>query len=116
MLARNLWLALSAIGGIIFVFAILTNTQPVVLHLNPGAWTSEVPLSFILCASLALGSAIGHSISLVKQVKTQEEKRKLEWQAQDAKLAAEVKSDREKQLEAKIATLETALQRALKKT
>ena len=37
------------------------------------------------------------------------------WQKQDAKLVAEVQSDKEKQLEAKIATLEAALQRALKK-
>lgn len=38
-----------------------------------------------------------------------------DWQKQDAKLAAEIKSDREKQLEAKIATLEVALNKALKK-
>lgn len=38
-----------------------------------------------------------------------------EWQNQDAKLAVEVQSDKEKQLEAKIATLEAALKAALKK-
>lgn len=37
------------------------------------------------------------------------------WQDQDAKLAVEVQSDKEKQLEAKIATLEAALKQALKK-
>ena len=36
-------------------------------------------------------------------------------QVQDAKLAASITSDREKQLEAKISTLETALEKALKK-
>ncbi len=38
-----------------------------------------------------------------------------QWQDQDAKLAANLTSDREKQLEAKIATLEAALEKALKK-
>jgi uncharacterized protein YlxW (UPF0749 family) len=38
-----------------------------------------------------------------------------DWQKQDAKLASEINSDREKQLEAKIATLEAALKSALKK-
>lgn len=38
-----------------------------------------------------------------------------EWKEQDAKLAVEVQSDKEKQLEAKIATLEAALKQALGK-
>lgn len=38
-----------------------------------------------------------------------------EWQEQDAKLKVEVQSDKEKQLEAKIATLEAALKQALGK-
>lgn len=37
------------------------------------------------------------------------------WEAEDQKLLTQVQTDREKQLEAKIATLETALQKALKK-
>ena len=43
------------------------------------------------------------------------QEKKLEWQAQDVKLMASVASDREKQLEAKISTLEVALKTALKK-
>ncbi|HEY9792315.1 MAG TPA: hypothetical protein V6D22_18070 [Candidatus Obscuribacterales bacterium] len=38
-----------------------------------------------------------------------------EWEAQDQKMLGQVQSDREKQLEAKIATLEAALQKALKR-
>lgn len=38
-----------------------------------------------------------------------------EWQQQDNKLAIEVQKDKEKQLEAKIATLEAALKQALNK-
>jgi hypothetical protein len=37
------------------------------------------------------------------------------WKDQDAKLALEVQADKEKQLEAKIATLEVALKQALNK-
>ena len=39
-----------------------------------------------------------------------------EWDRQDEKLAKEIRSDREKQLEAKIETLEIALKSALKKS
>lgn len=38
-----------------------------------------------------------------------------EWQTQDAKLLKEIQSDKERLLEAKIATLEAALKQALKK-
>lgn len=38
-----------------------------------------------------------------------------EWKEQDAKLALELQSDKEKQLQAKIATLEAALKQALGK-
>jgi hypothetical protein len=38
------------------------------------------------------------------------------WEAEDQKLLTQVQTDREKQLEAKIATLESALQKALKKS
>ena len=37
------------------------------------------------------------------------------WDVEDQKLLTQVQTDREKQLEAKIATLESALQKALKK-
>lgn len=51
-------------------------------------------------------------ISLGKQANSQKLQ---QWQDQDVKLAASIKSDREKQLEAKITTLESALKQALGK-
>jgi hypothetical protein len=68
-------------------------------------------ISYVAGALIGAGSVvpfIGHGqVENVAKLK--------EWQQQDAKLALEVQSDREKQLEAKIATLESALKQALKK-
>ncbi len=47
--------------------------------------------------------------------KAASEQKLVEWQQQDNKLAQQVQSDKEKQLEAKIATLEAALQKALQR-
>ncbi len=67
-------------------------------------------IGYLLCLA-ASGAAAFLSASQGKQ----NEKRLEKWQNQDAKLLVEVQSDKEKQLEAKIATLEAALKRALKK-
>jgi hypothetical protein len=55
------------------------------------------------------------SIWKIRSKELKSEAKLLQWQAQDAKLAVEIQSDKEKQLEAKIATLEAALNSALKK-
>ncbi len=71
----------------------------------------------LVCISYVIGALIGAS-SMVPFLsgKQAENVAKLkEWQQQDAKLAVELQSDKEKLLEAKIATLETALKQALKK-
>lgn len=67
-------------------------------------------VGYLLCLAATLISA-----RLACAGEKANEKRIEQWQSQDAKLALEVQSDKEKQLEAKIATLEAALQRALKK-
>ncbi len=96
------------------LLAFLIYPQPVSISLFQHEF--HLSLCFILIAELLIGYGlgIGHGLSLVAQSK-QKEQRSAEWQAQDVKLVAEVKSDREKQLEAKIATLESALKQALKK-
>lgn len=76
-------------------------------------WSSGLLVLF----SYIIGAMVG-TTSLLPYVKGRQEENvaKLkEWQEQDAKLALEVQSDKEKQLEAKIATLEAALKQALKK-
>ncbi len=94
------------------IFA-LTNSQPVPVALF-GA-QHQAPLAAAILGPMIVGALAGYALELAKRPKIHSEKRQLEWAAQDAKLMAEVKSDREKQLEAKIATLETALKQALAK-
>src|SRR5215475_12403711 len=72
-------------------------------------------LNELIFASIVLGAAAASLIKNMTRKSGAEEKRLNAWQAQDAKLISEIKSDREKQLEAKIATLETALKASLKK-
>lgn len=75
---------------------------------NPG---------YLVLISYVCGSMLG-IVSMIPFLsgKQKENVAKLkEWQVQDAKLANELQSDKEKQLEAKIATLEAALKQALGK-
>ena len=89
------------------------NGQPV--SFNALAWHGDVTPGLIMLICLVIGSAFGSSLALFKAGKVVSTQKKLEeWDVQDAKLAASVKSDREKQLEAKIVTLEAALKAALK--
>jgi uncharacterized membrane protein YraQ (UPF0718 family) len=70
-------------------------------------------LEFVIAWSLGV---VGGAALVVANDKTAlNQQKKLEWQAQDEKLMAAVTSDREKQLQAKISTLEAALKTALKK-
>jgi len=109
----------AAVVGVWVLFIVtgilaFTNLQAVPLVLF-GAQV-QAPLTAAILGPLVVGTLAGYALELAKKPKIQSEKRQLEWAAQDAKLMAEVKSDREKQLEAKIATLETALKQALGKS
>lgn len=112
MIVRYALLALGIMLALAFVGAGVLNGQMV--NLSLVNWQGEVALMVIILGSLASGALLGTSIAQLKVGKVNQEKKKLEWDAQDAKLAASVKSDREKQLEAKIETLEAALKAALK--
>ena len=92
---------------------ILQNWQNV--SLTAFSNTFQIPLAVIDLGCLFVGCIIGYSFNFALSKMRANAGRKLEWQAQDAKLAASIVSDKEKQLEAKIATLETALKNALKK-
>jgi uncharacterized integral membrane protein len=112
MIIRYALLAISIMLALAFVMASVLNGQPV--KLNLVNWQGEITLMVLILGSLGSGALLGICITQLKVGKVSQEKKKLEWDAQDAKLAASVKSDREKQLEAKINTLETALKTALK--
>ncbi len=115
MSAKTKFIASNLVGLILAIVVMLSNSQLIQFHLL----SAELPLSsgtFFLAAYL-IGTLIG-AVSMLPLIAGKQEQNvaKLkEWQAQDAKLAVEVQSDKEKQLEAKIATLETALKQALKK-
>jgi len=112
MIIRYALLALSIMLTLAVGMAAMFNGQPVKLSLIN--WQVEIELMILILVSLVSGAMLGTSIAQLKIGKVSQEKKKLEWDAQDAKLAASVKSDREKQLEAKINTLEAALKTALK--
>lgn len=78
---------------------------PVAITLGTGMLISY------LVACLAFGGA-GF---LLRQQTVVQDKTLAQWETQDQKLAVTVQTDREKQLEAKIQTLETALKQALKR-
>jgi uncharacterized integral membrane protein len=91
--------------------------NPAAISLNLLGTTMEMPAGVIVFVSWALGAtgalAVVWSAAVHKQT---QDKHLATWAAQDVKLSASLQSDREKQLEAKIATLEAALQRVLKKS
>ena len=113
MLGRYVLLAVSFVLAILVVIVSFANSQPA--PLNFLASQISLPLALPLLTTFAVGALCGFSSAWQGRGKAKGEAKRLEWHAQDAKLAAEVKSDREKQLEAKIQTLETALKQALKK-
>jgi uncharacterized integral membrane protein len=95
------------------VLLALNNWQPLTWQLF--GYVLTLPAGLMVIVSLAIGFFAGVSDYLSLNRNAKQEQIKSDWQVQDAKLAASITSDREKQLEAKILTLETALEKALKK-
>jgi hypothetical protein len=106
------WLSLAAM--VVMVFIALSNWDTFI-HLHVFGYRFSVSLGLMLIISLVSGSFAGISDYLTLNRSGRQDQIQQRWQAQDAKLAASVTSDREQQLEAKIKTLETALEKALKK-
>ncbi len=95
------------------VLLALSNWQPFIWQLF--GYVFALPAGLLIIVSLIVGFFAGVSDYLSLNRSGKHEQIKSDWQVQDAKLAASITSDREKQLEAKISTLETALEKALKK-
>ena len=82
----------------------------------PGC-TATLPAGALVLKGVIFGGiATACLLKMLTRNPAEEARRLSKWQEQDTKLAAEIKSDREKQLEAKIATLEAALKSSLKKS
>jgi len=102
------------LGGV-FVGALLTVNVTLIPFSIFGAIT-YVPQGLVLVFGYVLGVALTLPVFLDRIRASQKSVKALsKWEGEDQKLLQQVQSDKEKQLEAKIATLESALQRALKK-
>jgi uncharacterized integral membrane protein len=111
---KNIGLVLFGVFACIVIALAVTNTAGVTVSIFGAHLAATVGGALI--AGFVLGCLATQSL-LISGVYAKHEsaKRLTEWEAQDQKLLQQVQTDREKQLEAKIATLEAALQRALKK-
>jgi hypothetical protein len=99
---------------VLLVLAFVLIAQATIGYLPLGR-SVQISFASISLTSLLIGSLSGYLLCLSFDKKSVNQAKKIEWQAQDEKLMASLASDKEKQLEAKIATLETALRNALKK-
>lgn len=114
VLQNNKVIALIALIALAFlVLLALSNWLP--FNWQLFGYTYSAPIGLIVIVSLVIGFFAGITDYLSLNRTGKHDQIKSDWQAQDAKLAASITSDREKQLEAKISSLEIALEKALKK-
>lgn len=112
-MARYVFLTISALIAIaVLVISVQNGAGCAVLLFGSSL---NVPLGAVSASTFVLGALAASSLLKMQVKQVQVDQKLLEWQSQDAKLAVEVESDRVKQLEAKIATLEAALDSALKR-
>lgn len=109
----NVIIGLAAILGLIVIVIAAMNTQAIPFNLL-GATVSVPPGAVVVGAWLA-GLVGSMAVWQSKISDARSEKKLQQWEVQDQKLAKEVASDTVKLLEAKIATLEVALSKALEK-
>jgi uncharacterized integral membrane protein len=109
--------AIIATAGILLVatFGVAVQNGASV-PLNLFGATASAPLGALIVAVFLAGMISPLALWSIRTSKEiVADKTQIEWQKQDAKLITEIESDRVKQLEAKIETLESALKSALKK-
>lgn len=109
---------ITVVTVVLFVIAgalAAVNSAPVAFNFFVASAT--LPAGAIVALGVIYGALVMTLLmsALMKQRQVASTKALTKWEAEDQKLLTQVQSDREKQLEAKILTLETALARALKK-
>jgi len=116
MLARLSFLIAASLLTLVVLVAAVSNPQyvPIFSIVGLGQF-KEIPTCLVMLISYLGGALMTASVWYFRSHRVSQETTKLEWAKEDAKLMAEVKSDHVKQLEAKVATLEAALSKALKK-
>ncbi len=109
-----------AIGPIIFcllstaLVAVVALSNTTAIKISLLSSTFDFAPGFLALGTFVLGAVSVLSFALIRAGK-QITSSKIEgqWEKQDVKLSAEIESDKVKQLEAKITTLEVALKSAL---
>lgn len=106
-------LGVAVILALIIITVAIMNGQPVPFNL----FGATLPLSIggTLIGAWVAGLIGSVAVWQTKIAEARSEKKIQKWEVQDQKLAKEVASDTVKLLEAKIATLEVALSKALEK-
>ena len=98
------------------IIGALSFVNGALVSLSLFAASIQVPEGFLLGGGYVLGMVLSLPVVMARLASDKaSHKQVAQWQNQDNKLAQQIQSDKEKQLEAKVATLEAALQRALKK-
>lgn len=111
---RNAIIALSVILLLATFVVAAQNGAAVTVSLFGAAL--QAPLAVLIVAFFFAGMIAPMALWSVRTSKeATADKTQLEWQKQDTKLIAEIESDKIKQLQSKIETLEAALDKALKK-
>jgi|GEM_PF-847976 len=106
------FLAALCVVGMIVLSTFNTAVAPMYFfgrHLN-------LPLYVFLLKGYAAGALTVYCIWRMQRKETKIEQKKLEWKTEDAKLQTEIQSDKVHQLELQVKTLETALDKALKRS
>ena len=103
------------IGVIATLTCILLATSPTQLMVTAFSTVISLPATAVVATSWIAGGCCLFAYRQITLPKAKSEKILQNWDKQDVKLEAEKQTDNIKQLEAKILTLETALQSALKK-
>ena len=116
MPAKTRLIIINVVGLLVALYA-YANVGEQAINFNLFGMAMSASPGLIVIVSYLLGAIFGGGsmIPLVGHKGAENVAKLKEWQEQDAKLAVEVQSDKEKQLEAKIATLESALKKALQK-
>jgi hypothetical protein len=103
------------IGVIVTLVSIPMATSSSQLNVQAFSTIVTVPAYAAVFVSWFAGCCCAIAYRQFTLPKIQSDKIRADWQKQDVKLDAEIQSDKEKRLEEKIATLEVALDRALKR-
>ena len=103
------------IGILATAVSILIATSASQLTVTAFSTVISLPATATVAISWIAGGCCLLAYRQLTLPKTKSEKILQNWDKQDVKLAAEIQSDKEKQYLAKIQTLETALDIALKK-